>query len=226
MEKPGSKMMNQEPLVSVVIPTVNREHLIERAINSVLCGDYRNFQLLVVDQNSEDKTIELLSRLNVRFVSDFSRGAGHARRVGLDNTEGDFVCFLDSDDWLAPEGLNLLVAQSYLTNSDITYGYSLHAALTEDHYRLSPPETALLAPITSATLTRRTAFTNWGLFDGDNFSWNRWVVSARAQGITSSTVNQVVAYRGIHGRNLSKENGAARELFSLIKSHLERHGSQ
>jgi glycosyltransferase involved in cell wall biosynthesis len=97
--------MNGTPRVSVVLPTYNRAGLLQRAIASVLGQSYRNFELLVVDDASEDGTPELLAgiadpRLRVLRQAQ-RRGAAHARNVGIRAARGGLIAFQDSDDeWL------------------------------------------------------------------------------------------------------------------------------
>lgn len=93
------------PLVSVVIPTYNRGYLIERTINSVLSQTYTNFELLIVDDASTDNTEQIISnihdkRLNYIRLEQNTNGT-KPRNIGIQNSKGDFIAFLDSDDeWL------------------------------------------------------------------------------------------------------------------------------
>lgn len=95
-----------EPLVSVVLPTYNRARTLPRAIGSVLSQDYRNIELLVVDDGSKDNTAEVMAAITdprVRYVPlPKNGGASHARNAGMAEARGDFIAFQDSDDeWLA-----------------------------------------------------------------------------------------------------------------------------
>jgi glycosyltransferase involved in cell wall biosynthesis len=93
------------PLVSVIIPTYNRETLILRAIDSVLRQTYQNFELIVVDDKSTDGTQQVLSsirdpRLRVLRHSTNS-GPPATRNTGINAASGEYLAFLDSDDeWL------------------------------------------------------------------------------------------------------------------------------
>lgn len=106
--------MNNLPLVSVVIPTYNRAHLIERAVQSVLHQTYPHIELIVVDDGSTDDTADVLARLSdprlhyIRLPHNI--GGGGARNVGLQQSHGKYVSFLDSDDEFLPTMLEKLVA--------------------------------------------------------------------------------------------------------------------
>jgi glycosyltransferase involved in cell wall biosynthesis len=95
------------PLVSVIIPTFNRAHLLERAINSVLRQTFTDFELIVVDDGSTDSTPDLLAKYHGRLssLSQPHGGVSAARNAGVHNSTGPLVAFLDSDDEWRPEKL-------------------------------------------------------------------------------------------------------------------------
>lgn len=94
------------PLVSVVIPLYNREKTIQRAVDSVLNQTYENIEVIVVDDCSNDKSIEKLHKYEkdgrVRiFYQDKNSGANAARNRGIQEARGEYIAFQDSDDeWL------------------------------------------------------------------------------------------------------------------------------
>jgi glycosyltransferase involved in cell wall biosynthesis len=92
-------------LISVIIPTYNRGELILRAINSVLIQSYQNFELIVIDDGSTDKTEDLLAPLvkseKIKYSRQENRGVSSARNTGVGLAKGELISFLDSDDeWL------------------------------------------------------------------------------------------------------------------------------
>jgi glycosyltransferase involved in cell wall biosynthesis len=94
------------PLVAVIIPTYNRERMIERALASVLSQTYQNLRVVIVDDCSTDRTREVVARTadsRVTYIRhDWNRGAQAARNTGVANSDGDLVAFLDSDDeWMS-----------------------------------------------------------------------------------------------------------------------------
>lgn len=91
------------PIVSVILPTHNRWPILRDAIESVLCQSYRGFELIVVDDGSEDGTAEHLRRYSsaLRLFSQPRRGVAAARNIGVRCSSGRYLAFLDSDDlWL------------------------------------------------------------------------------------------------------------------------------
>ncbi len=96
------------PLVSVVIPCYNQAHFLGEAIESVLAQTHRSFEVVVVDDGSTDGTSEVAGRYpKVRLVRQENRGLSGARNSGLAVSEGEYVVFLDADDRLLPEALEV-----------------------------------------------------------------------------------------------------------------------
>lgn len=98
-------MSHTRPLVSVVIPTYNRERTIARAIRSVLSQTYRDLELIVVDDASHDATrkrVETFTDPRLRYIGHTTNlGGSAARNTGIEQSRGEYLAFLDSDDeWL------------------------------------------------------------------------------------------------------------------------------
>lgn len=111
------------PVVSVVIPTFNRARDLQRALQSVAQQTFREWEVLVVDQYSTDETDAVVERLNdprVRLIKARGIGAAPSRNVGLRNALGEFIAFLDSDDWWAPRKLEVSVA-ALRDGADVVY---------------------------------------------------------------------------------------------------------
>lgn len=104
--------IHKKPAVSVVIPAYNRPKLLRRAIKSVLAQSYKDFELIIVDDGSPDKgvkkTIEFFQRKDKRiraFYQKNSGGPAGPRNVGIQNSKGEYIAFLDGDDEWLPEKL-------------------------------------------------------------------------------------------------------------------------
>lgn len=96
------------PLVSVVIPCWNQGHYLAEAIESVLAQSYPELELVVVDDGSADNTFEVASRFpGVRRLLQPNRGVAAARNAGLADSQGAYAVFLDADDRLLPQALEV-----------------------------------------------------------------------------------------------------------------------
>lgn len=99
--------------VSVIIPTYNCARYLDESIASVLAQSHTNFEIIVVDDGSTDNTGEVLgkykSNVRIKTVYQQNMGVGEARNTGMRLSEGEYICFLDSDDVLEPESLSTRV---------------------------------------------------------------------------------------------------------------------
>lgn len=98
-------MRPDHPLISVVLPTHNRSQFVKEAVDSVLAQTFQKFELIVVDDGSDDKTESVLEPYlhdnRVQFIKQPNRGVASARNAGMRKTSASWVAFIDSDDkWL------------------------------------------------------------------------------------------------------------------------------
>lgn len=96
-----------EPAVSVIIPVFNREGFICDCVESVLAQSYSDYELIVVDDGSEDRSVERLApyRDRLRLIRQKQRGPSAARNNGMRHARGQWLTFLDSDDLWLPQKL-------------------------------------------------------------------------------------------------------------------------
>lgn len=97
------------PAVSIILPTYNREHLISFAIQSVLNQTYSNFELIIIDDGSQDNTGDVVRAFDdarIQYIQhDHNAGVSAARNTGIKQAKGKYIAFLDSDDEWLPEKL-------------------------------------------------------------------------------------------------------------------------
>ncbi len=101
-----------QPRVSVVIPSYNCERYLPEAIDSVLAQTYQDFEIIVVDDGSTDRTANVLSQYGdrVRAVYQQNQGVANARNHGIQLARGEWIAFLDADDVLLPHKLEAQLA--------------------------------------------------------------------------------------------------------------------
>lgn len=102
-----------KPLISVIIPVYNVESYLEKCLSSILAQTYPNFEVLAVDDESPDGSLAIAesmaakdSRLHV--FTKKNGGVSSARNFGLDRAAGEYIAFMDSDDWVEPDFLQNL----------------------------------------------------------------------------------------------------------------------
>lgn len=114
-------------LISIIMAAYNAEQTIEQAINSVLSQTYTNFELLVVNDCSKDRTVELVKKIaakdgRVRLISNVKNsGVSYTRKHGLEEAKGSWIAILDSDDAWAPEKLEKQIDLQRRTNADLLF---------------------------------------------------------------------------------------------------------
>lgn len=97
-------------MISIIMPAYNAEKYIRNAIESIISQTYKDWELLIIDDNSSDNTLKIIAsysndnRIKV-FKNMANLGPAKARNLGLDNAKGEYIAFLDADDFLCEEKL-------------------------------------------------------------------------------------------------------------------------
>ena len=122
--------MAEKPTVSIIIPTYNRAHLIDRSIQSVLNQTYQDFELIVVDDGSTDNTEDIIRQFQekdkrIKYIKhDKNKGGSAARNTGIKNSRGEYIAFQDSDDEWFPEKLEKQIEIIECTDPKVGIVYS------------------------------------------------------------------------------------------------------
>lgn len=113
--------------VSIITPVYNVERCIEKTINSIINQSSKNFELLLIDDGSKDKSIEIAEKLlinsdvNYRIISQENSGVSAARNYGISEAKGEYVCFLDSDDYIHKDYIKLMYEQAAAFKYDLVF---------------------------------------------------------------------------------------------------------
>ncbi|MBU1122947.1 MAG: glycosyltransferase family A protein [Candidatus Omnitrophota bacterium] len=104
-----------KPFFSVIIPTYNRAQFLKIAIDSVLSQTFSDFELIIIDDGSDDKTQKLIASYykhipstKMRYTYQQNKGVSAARNNGITQAQGNYICFLDSDDRFQTEKLQIM----------------------------------------------------------------------------------------------------------------------
>ena len=122
------------PLVSIIIPTYNRSHILNRAVQSVLLQTLSNFEIIIINDGSTDATVDYVNKLldqRIRFINlQQNYGASYARNIGIMYAYAELVAFLDSDDEWHPTKLeSQLTLLNISADPDVSIIYCLHNVL-------------------------------------------------------------------------------------------------
>lgn len=116
-------MKECESLISIIVPIYNVEHYLRKCIDSLVNQTYRNIEIILVDDESPDKCgqiCEEYARLDnrIKVIHQNNSGVGKARENGMDIARGEYLTFVDSDDWIEPEFCERMVKKLLLNNAD------------------------------------------------------------------------------------------------------------
>lgn len=131
----------EEGLLSIIIPGYNAEKYVERNIRSVLNQTYKNFELIFIDDGSKDKTYQIVEKLanedkRVKLSRHENKGVCATRNDGLKIASGEYITFLDDDDYIEPNMYEVLINLLKTTNTDVASGKLIKEFqyLKEDFY--------------------------------------------------------------------------------------------
>lgn len=112
-----------DKLVTIAIASYNNAPYIERCIDSVIQQSYRNLEILIVDDGSKDNTLSIIERYKedkrVRILSKENGGLSSVRQMGMENAKGEYISFIDADDYLKPFYVESMVKKIVADDSDV-----------------------------------------------------------------------------------------------------------
>jgi glycosyltransferase involved in cell wall biosynthesis len=116
-----------EPLISVIIPIYKVEEYLPRCLDSVVSQTYRNLEIILVDDGSPDGCGAICDRYaekdsRIRVIHQENRGVAAARNAGLDLMTGEYLMFVDPDDWISPDAVGVLYDHMIRYGCDIVAG--------------------------------------------------------------------------------------------------------
>ncbi|WP_071441812.1 glycosyltransferase family 2 protein [Traorella massiliensis] len=119
-----------EPLISIIVPVYNREKTIRYCLESIRNQSFKNIEVLVIDDGSIDSSSKIINEFcqkDNRFSCYYCENSGpsHARNIGLDNCKGNYIGFVDSDDYISTDMYEFLLRNIIENNADLSIcGYS------------------------------------------------------------------------------------------------------
>jgi len=118
--------MPETPLVSIIIPFYNRIPLVCRAIDSVVRQTYNNYEIILIDDGSTDDVSPVFEKIktitSALLLKQNNRGPSSARNKGIENSNGEYIAFLDSDDTWSTEKLSLQV--EFMRNNNYLFSHT------------------------------------------------------------------------------------------------------
>jgi glycosyltransferase involved in cell wall biosynthesis len=214
------------PLVSVIVPVYNAEPFLRETLDSVFSLDYEPFEVIAVDDGSTDASADILrSEPRVRLLEQPNRGAGAARNEGARHANGDLYAYVDADDLVPPNKLNVQVG--YLQEHP-----DVDCVLGRQEW-MNPPEglardkvfgdldgIPLMSMVIRAEVLREVG--EFAEQRGGDTSDMDMLIRLRELGYRHEVVPEVVLYRRYHGNNLVAGQGRFPIPAELLKAKLDR----
>lgn len=204
-------------LISAIITTHNRLELLKRAVNSVFAQTYSNIELIIVNDGSDDGTEDWCLSLGksikyVKINAKDSRGGNYARNLGIKEASGEYIAFLDDDDYWIGDKIKKQLDVALKNNCGVVYGGRILEVVSKKgiKYKKSLPlaefkgnlkKKILLRTCTTTTtlFVKRSLLFEIGLFDEMLKFWQEYELSIRlAQKSDFLFVNDPVAYYRIN----------------------------
>lgn len=116
--------MNNQPLLSVIIPVYKVENYLQRCLDSIINQTYKNLEIILVDDGSPDNSGKICDEYaqkdrRIKVIHQKNKGLSGARNSGLKISKGEYLAFLDSDDWIEPEMYTVLIELIEENNLDM-----------------------------------------------------------------------------------------------------------
>lgn len=115
-----------KPLVSIIIPNYNKEKYLDKCLKSILDQSYENYEVIIVDDASTDSSVSIIEKYinnKIKLIKlNENKGIAYARNIGLKNSKGRMICFLDSDDYWNQDKLTIQV--KYMIENKIGFSFT------------------------------------------------------------------------------------------------------
>lgn len=211
-------------MVSIILPTYNRAHLIKESINSVLQQTYPDFELLIIDDGSDDNTAEVISAISdnrVRYFKIAHEGhIGKLKNFAIQHSAGDFIAFIDSDDlWKSnklEKQMQLFAQHPYIGFSvtDVTT-FSRDKVLIDHSYKLTNTVECIniferlinnqFLVYNPTLIMRKECFLEVGHFNEEMMCGGHHFVMRLAYFFDAGIIYDTLVLRRVHDSNISEQ---------------------
>lgn len=142
-------MNNIETKVSIIVPVYNGEQYLEQCLNSICKQTYRNLEVLVIDDGSKDNSLTIIKQFvnlddRIKVISTENNGQAIARKIALEQASGEYIGFIDADDWVEPMFIRELVDGIEIDRADIAVvGYTMYFDKEQKYVPMSDSQISL-----------------------------------------------------------------------------------
>lgn len=236
-----------KPYFSIIIPLYNKESFIENTLKSIFSQTFTDYEIIVVNDGSTDKSEAIVLKFSdkrIRFYNQKNQGVSSARNFGIKKSKGDFIAFLDADDYWFPHHLETLQKlikdcpqaglyasryiskvseKKFITNSFLNIRENFSGIIPDFFYSSLVSRIALTsAVVVPKTVFDKTGFFNTSITSGQDL--DLWIRVAILFPV-AITGNITVEYNAMDNSSLSKKNIRDKKLidFSVFQEEAETH---
>ena len=112
--------------LSVIVPVYNGENTIEKCLLSIIGQDYPDVEIVIVNDGSTDKSKSIIDKIilenpdsNIKLINKQNQGLPQARKTGVENSNGEYIGFVDADDWIESDMYSVMMLKASKQDSDI-----------------------------------------------------------------------------------------------------------
>ena len=206
-------------MISIIVPFYNTEKYIEQCLTSIQGQTFSNFECLMIDDGSSDSSREIASKFlsdsRFKLLNKEHIGFPQAKNLGLDNAKGDYICFIDSDDFVDEYYLECLYSTLMKTNTDISccalYSFRNDATpkINKDASVKIFKESRMLELFLSCStfmwnkLYKREIFDNMRFDDVEALSDTMICYKLFERAKSVSFINKILIYHRVHNENMT-----------------------
>lgn len=115
-----------DSLISIIVPVYNTENYLEKCLYSLVNQTYKNIEIIIIDDGSPDNSMNIIQKFvladnRVKVISQKNQGLSGARNTGMNNANGDYIMFIDSDDWIEIDTCEKAINASEKYNADVVF---------------------------------------------------------------------------------------------------------
>lgn len=120
-----AKIINNKPLISIIVPIFNSKLYLDKCINSIISQSYKNLEIILINDGSTDSSFEICKKhaeldKRIKIINKKNGGAAQARNIAINKSKGEYLAFVDSDDYVHVNFIETLFENAKSKNADIS----------------------------------------------------------------------------------------------------------
>lgn len=221
-------------LVDVIIPVYNGEEFIKEAVDSILEQTYQNFRIIIVDDGSEDSTVDIIKKISlstdkIHLIERPHYGPPLTIKKGLETTVANRICFLDADDVWHKEKLKKQI-EFFNSNPEALASFTMIKEFESFKDQSNPPKykarkEAMRGVSKSTIMFKREILKTYMQINHDKLIGGVFpniFISMVQDNVQYSILNEVLVYRRVHDNNMTRTMDK-NDYLTLIKKHLSKN---